>query len=104
MSCGRRRRDNLQLFAIEISLGDYRKNCDNVDRNYRWNGWIMLPNPTLDQLQVFLAVAESGSFSAASRTLNRAQSVISYTIANLESQLEVPLFERFGSRQPKLTE
>ncbi|PZM11348.1 LysR family transcriptional regulator [Rhizobium tubonense] len=64
----------------------------------------MLPNPTLDQLQVFLAVAESGSFSAASRTLNRAQSVISYTIANLESQLEVPLFERSGSRQPKLTE
>jgi DNA-binding transcriptional LysR family regulator len=75
-----------------------------MDQNYRWNGWIMLPNPTLDQLQVFLAVAESGSFSAASRALNRAQSVISYTIANLEAQLEVPLFERSGSRQPKLTE
>ncbi|RDJ13399.1 LysR family transcriptional regulator [Rhizobium grahamii] len=64
----------------------------------------MLPNPTLDQLQVFLTVAETGSFSAASRTLNRAQSVISYTIANLEAQLEVPLFERSGARQPKLTE
>lgn len=64
----------------------------------------MLPNPTLDQLQVFLAVAESGSFSAASRALNRAQSVISYTIANLEAQLEMPLFERSGSRQPKLTD
>jgi DNA-binding transcriptional LysR family regulator len=64
----------------------------------------MLPNPTLDQLQVFLAVAESGSFSAASRTLNRAQSVISYTIANLEAQLEMQLFERSGSRQPRLTE
>ncbi|MDK4713868.1 LysR family transcriptional regulator [Rhizobium sp. CNPSo 4039] len=64
----------------------------------------MLPNPTLDQLQVFLTVAESGSFSAASRTLNRAQSVISYTIANLEAQLEMPLFERSGSRQPKLTD
>jgi Transcriptional regulator len=60
-------------------------------------------NPTLDQLQVFLAVAETGSFSAAARTLNRAQSVISYTIGNLEAQLEVPLFERSG-RQPKLTE
>ena len=35
-------------------------------------------NPTLDQLQVFLAVAEAGSFSAAARRLNRAQSVISY--------------------------
>lgn len=61
-------------------------------------------NPTLDQLQVFLTVAETGSFSAASRALNRAQSVVSYTIANLESQLEVTLFERHGVRQPKLTE
>ncbi|MEN3146274.1 LysR family transcriptional regulator [Neorhizobium sp. IRAMC:178] len=61
-------------------------------------------NPTLDQLQVFLAVAETGSFSAASRVLNRAQSVVSYTIGNLETQLEVPLFERSGARQPKLTE
>jgi len=61
-------------------------------------------NPTLDQLQVFLAVAESGSFSAASRALNRAQSVVSYTIGNLEAQLEVSLFERSGARQPKLTE
>ncbi|MBX5154547.1 LysR family transcriptional regulator [Rhizobium lentis] len=64
----------------------------------------MLPNPTLDQLQVFLTVAETGSFSAASRALNRAQSVISYTMANLEAQLEMPLFERSGARQPKLTE
>lgn len=63
-----------------------------------------LPNPTLDQLQVFATVAETGSFSAASRVLNRAQSVISYTIANLEAQLEVPLFERSGARQPKLTD
>ncbi|QYA04234.1 LysR family transcriptional regulator [Rhizobium sp. B21/90] len=64
----------------------------------------MLPNPTLDQLQVFLAVAEAGSFSAASRSLNRAQSVISYTIANLEAQLQVGLFERSGARQAKLTD
>ncbi|NNH33820.1 LysR family transcriptional regulator [Rhizobium sp. SEMIA 4085] len=64
----------------------------------------MLPNPTLDQLQVFLTVAETGSFSAASRALNRAQSVVSYTIANLEAQLEMPLFERSGARQPKLTD
>ncbi|MGK9055210.1 LysR family transcriptional regulator [Neorhizobium sp. CSC1952] len=61
-------------------------------------------NPTLDQLQVFLAVAETGSFSAAARALNRAQSVVSYTISNLEAQLEVPLFERNGARQPKLTD
>lgn len=61
-------------------------------------------NPTLDQLQVFLSVAETGSFSAASRQLNRAQSVVSYSISNLEAQLEVTLFERSGSRQTRLTE
>ncbi|MEK1887777.1 MAG: LysR family transcriptional regulator [Phyllobacterium sp.] len=63
----------------------------------------MQPNPTLDQLQVFVAVAETGSFSAAARKLNRSQSVISYTIANLEAQLELPLFERGGTREPRLT-
>ncbi|HBT70472.1 MAG TPA: LysR family transcriptional regulator, partial [Agrobacterium sp.] len=31
---------------------------------YRGNGWNMDANPTLDQLQVFLTVAETGSFSA----------------------------------------
>jgi DNA-binding transcriptional LysR family regulator len=61
-------------------------------------------NPTLDQLQVFLAVSDSGSFSAAARALNRAQSVVSYSIANLEAQLEVVLFDRTGTRQPRLTE
>ncbi|MBP1849822.1 LysR family transcriptional regulator [Rhizobium halophytocola] len=63
----------------------------------------MLPNPTLDQLQVFIAVAEAGSFSAAARQLNRAQSVVSYTIGNLEAQLQLVLFDRQG-RQPVLTE
>ncbi|MDQ0420984.1 DNA-binding transcriptional LysR family regulator [Peteryoungia aggregata LMG 23059] len=61
-------------------------------------------NPTLDQLQVFLAVADVGSFSAAARQLNRAQSVVSYTIGNLEAQLGISLFERNGARQPRLTE
>lgn len=64
----------------------------------------MQANPTLDQLQVFVTVAESGSFSAAARKLNRSQSVISYTIANLEAQLELQLFERGGTREPRLTE
>ncbi len=64
----------------------------------------MQPHPTLDQLQVFLTVVEKGSFSAASRALNRTQSVISYTIANLETQLGVALFVRSGTRRPQLTE
>jgi DNA-binding transcriptional LysR family regulator len=60
--------------------------------------------PTLDQIRVFLAVVETGSFSAAARKLNRRQSVISYTIANLEQQLGgLSLFDR-RTRRPALTE
>ncbi|PDT16623.1 LysR family transcriptional regulator [Rhizobium sp. J15] len=64
----------------------------------------MQPHPTLDQLHVFLTVVEKGSFSAASRALNRTQSVVSYTIANLEAQLRVSLFSRSGTKRPQLTE
>ncbi len=64
----------------------------------------MMPGtPTLDQLRVLVAVAETGNFSAAARRLNRAQSVVSYTIANLEQQLGLELFAR-GKRTPELTE
>ncbi|MGR6431008.1 LysR family transcriptional regulator [Rhizobium sp. PAMB 3174] len=64
----------------------------------------MQPNPTLDQLQVLIAIADTGSFSAAARQLNKAQSVVSYAISNLEDQLQLDLFDRSGSRQPVLTE
>lgn len=60
--------------------------------------------PTLDQLNVLIQVVEAGSFSAAARRTNRALSVISYTIANLEGQLGVALFDRTVSRKPQLTE
>jgi DNA-binding transcriptional LysR family regulator len=60
--------------------------------------------PTLDQLRVFLAVVETGSFAAAGRRLNRAVSVISYGIGNLEEQLGLSLFDREGTRKPQLTE
>ena len=43
--------------------------------------------PTLDQIAVFLAIVETGSFAAAGRKLGRATSAVSYAIANLESQL-----------------
>ncbi len=63
-----------------------------------------LGSPSLDQLRTFLAVAEAGSFSAAARSMNRRQSVVSYTIANLEEQLGgLKLFDR-GTRRPTLTE
>jgi DNA-binding transcriptional LysR family regulator len=55
--------------------------------------------PTLDQLRVFLTVVEVGSFAGAARKLGRATSVISYSIANLETQLGVSLFDRKSTRK-----
>src|ERR1700752_2007476 len=63
----------------------------------------MIDGVTLDQLRTFIAAAETGSFSAAGRKLRRAQSVISQTLANLELQLGVKLFDRRG-RYPQLTD
>jgi DNA-binding transcriptional LysR family regulator len=62
----------------------------------------MLDGLTLDQLRTFIAAAEEGSFSAAGRKLKRAQSVVSQTLANLEAQIGVPLFDR-SARYPRLT-
>lgn len=59
--------------------------------------------PTFDQLRIFLAVNDTGSFAAAARHLGRAVSVISYGVSNLEAQLGVTLFEREGTRKPRLT-
>ncbi|OWY30023.1 LysR family transcriptional regulator [Herbaspirillum robiniae] len=58
---------------------------------------------SLDQLRVFVQVADSGSFLAAARKLARAQSAVSYAIASLEDQLGVMLFDRSGYR-PQLTD
>jgi DNA-binding transcriptional LysR family regulator len=62
----------------------------------------MLDAVTLDQLRTFIAAADEGSFSAAGRKLRRAQSVVSQTLANLEGQVGVKLFER-TRRRPVLT-
>ena len=58
---------------------------------------------TLDQLRVFVAIADSGSFRAAARSLGRAQSGLSSAIANLEAELRLTLFDRSHHR-PALTE
>jgi DNA-binding transcriptional LysR family regulator len=60
--------------------------------------------PTFDQLRIFLTVVDEGSFASAARRLNRAVSVVSYGIANLEAQLGIVLFDREGTRRPRLTE
>ena len=58
---------------------------------------------SIDQLHVFVAVAEARSFTAAAERLGRAQSVVSYTVKRLESSLDVALFER-TTRRVRLTE
>ena len=63
----------------------------------------MLDAVTLDQLRTFIAAVDEGSFSAAGRKLHRAQSVVSQTLANLEAQLGLKLFDR-SARYPRLTE
>src|SRR5258706_9768478 len=70
---------------------------------YRHWRWIMLDGVTLDQLRTFIAAVDEGSFSAAGRKLRRAQSVGRQTLANLEAQLGVKLFDR-SARYPELTE
>lgn len=63
-----------------------------------------LGEPSLDQLRIFLAVQEEGSFGGAARRMGRAVSAISYGVQQMEAQLGVTLFAREGSRKPELTE
>ncbi|WP_447788082.1 LysR family transcriptional regulator [Pseudomonas farris] len=63
--------------------------------NMQWN---------LEQLRLFVSVAEQRSFSAVARDQRKAQSAVSSSIALLEEDLGVSLFDRSSGRQPKLTE
>ena len=60
--------------------------------------------PTLNQLRIFGAVVDAGSFNRAARKLGRALSVVSYGITTMEGQLGFALFWREGSRRPELTD
>ncbi|MGH2415627.1 MAG: LysR family transcriptional regulator, partial [Microcystaceae cyanobacterium] len=53
---------------------------------------------TLDQLRVFLAVAEHLHFTQAAEALYLTQPAISAAIQNLEEAYSVKLFHRFGRR------
>jgi DNA-binding transcriptional LysR family regulator len=55
----------------------------------------------VEQLQAFLAIAETGSFQKAARKCGVTQSTISRQIQSLESDLGLPLFHR--TAQAKLT-
>ena len=53
---------------------------------------------TLRQFQVFVAVADAGSTTAAGLQLALSQSATSSALSELESLLRVPLFDRVGKR------
>src|SRR6478609_11111134 len=55
-----------------------------------------------DSIELFLAVIDHGSFSAAARALHRVPSAISMAISNLEAELGYALFVR-ESRQVRPT-
>ena len=56
-------------------------------------------NINQEQLTIFKTVMETGSFSAAARQLSKVPSAVSMSIANLEIDLDMKLFERIG-REP----
>jgi DNA-binding transcriptional LysR family regulator len=56
-----------------------------------------------DNIAIFLAVLDHGSFSAAARALGRVPSAVSMAIAHLEAELDLRLFER-SSREVRPTE
>lgn len=55
-----------------------------------------------DEMAVFIAVMDNGSFSAAARSLGCVPSAVSMTIGMLEAQLDLNLFDRSG-REAKPT-
>jgi DNA-binding transcriptional LysR family regulator len=58
----------------------------------------MTPNLSIRQLQTFREIMRTGSVSAASRVLGRAQPSVSAMLANLETELGFDLFERRKGR------
>lgn len=59
-------------------------------------------NINQEQLIIFKTVIETGSFSAAARTLGKVPSAVSMSIANLEIDLNLSIFSRAG-REPIAT-
>ncbi|OAN17807.1 hypothetical protein A3K86_02490 [Photobacterium jeanii] len=58
---------------------------------------------SIEQVKVFVASAELGSFSAAARSVGKSHSSISMAITSLEDELGVELFDR-STKMPTLTE
>jgi DNA-binding transcriptional LysR family regulator len=69
--------------------------AENLPTYYRKNRMLRL---SLEALEIIDAIDRRGSFSAAGRELFRVPSTISYTVAKLEEDLGVQVFERVGPK------
>lgn len=58
---------------------------------------------TLLQLEIFIAIHESGSFTKAAESLSMSQSAVSHALQTLENELDLALFER-NKRDVRITE
>lgn len=54
--------------------------------------------PSLRQLELFAAVAQTGSFSRAAEQMHLTQPAVSIQVKNLEEAIGLPLFEQIGRR------
>jgi DNA-binding transcriptional LysR family regulator len=59
---------------------------------------IAVPGTSLEQWAVLEAVVDRGGFAAAAAVLHRSQSAVSYTVARLQSALDMPLLAIEGRR------
>lgn len=53
---------------------------------------------TLNQLQIFLKIVQTRSFTKASEELNLAQPAVSIPLKNFQNQFEIPLIEVVGRK------
>jgi len=58
---------------------------------------------TLLQLEIFIAIHETGSFTKAAESLNLSQSAVSHSLQTLEGELGIALFDR-SKREIRMTE
>jgi DNA-binding transcriptional LysR family regulator len=50
-----------------------------------------IPRTTLEQWAVLAAVVDRGGFAQAANAIHRSQSAVSYAVARLQEELDVPL-------------
>src|SRR6187431_17524 len=92
-----RRLHELTLYRIAARA------CTPYDREEPSRIWKGRPMDRLEAMSIIVAVTETGSFSAASRRLNKPVATVSRMVAELEARLKAQLFQR-SSRQMTLTD